>query len=100
MAGAIFVKPGETVTVVGVPATAPVPPYVPGPVDPGYSPPWAQVPPGGQGGGPVDPGYFPPGVGGPGSRPPVDGSRVPRREEDSRRQRQCIGPRRSRTPNT
>jgi hypothetical protein len=31
-----------------------------GPVDPGYSPPWAQVPPGGQGGGPVDPGYSPP----------------------------------------
>jgi hypothetical protein len=43
-----------------------VPPTPPGggqggPVDPGYSPPWAQVPGGGQGpGGPVDPGYSPP----------------------------------------
>jgi hypothetical protein len=79
MAGSILVKPGETVTVVGIPADAPLPPYIPGPVDPGYSPPWAQVPdrppvagwpvvpgwggslPGGGGfpgqGGPVDPGY-------------------------------------------
>ena len=33
----------------------------PGPVDPGYSPPWAQLPPGVPGpGGPVDPGYSPP----------------------------------------
>jgi hypothetical protein len=38
----------------------PFPPRPGGPVDPGYSPPWAQVPPGGQGGGPVDPGYSPP----------------------------------------
>lgn len=30
------------------------------PVDPGYSPPWAQVPPGSGPGGPVDPGYSPP----------------------------------------
>ena len=60
MAGSILVKPGETITVVGIPADAPLPPYIPGPVDPGYSPPWAQVPPGGQGGGPVDPGYSPP----------------------------------------
>jgi hypothetical protein len=60
MAGSILVKPGETITVVGIPADAPLPPYIPGPVDPGYSPPWAQIPPGGQGGGPVDPGYSPP----------------------------------------
>ena len=50
----ITVRPGETVTVVGV-ALGPA-----GPVDPGYSPPWAQVPGGGQGGGPVDPGFSPP----------------------------------------
>jgi hypothetical protein len=56
----IFVKVGDTFTVIGVPADVPVPPIIPGPVDPGYSPPWAQVPPGGQGGGPVDPGYSPP----------------------------------------
>jgi hypothetical protein len=31
-----------------------------GPVDPGYSPPWARPRPPGQGGGPVDPGYSPP----------------------------------------
>ena len=43
MAGAITVKPGETLTVVGVPADSPLPPYIPGPVDPGYSPPWAQI---------------------------------------------------------
>ena len=60
MSGSILVKPGQTITVIGIPADAPLPPYVPGPVDPGYSPPWAQVPPGGQGGGPVDPGYSPP----------------------------------------
>lgn len=84
MAGTLTVKPGETVTVVGIPAEAPLPPYIPGPVDPGYSPPWAQVrppvdpgysppwaqvPPGGQGGGPVDPGYSPPWAQ---VRPPVD----------------------------
>lgn len=69
MAGSILVKPGETITVVGIPADAPLPPYVPGPVDPGYSPPWAQIPPGGQGGGPVDPGYSPPWAQ---VRPPVD----------------------------
>jgi hypothetical protein len=56
----ITVKPGQTVNILGVPADSPLPPIVPGPVDPGYSPPWAQVPPGGQGGGPVDPGYSPP----------------------------------------
>jgi hypothetical protein len=44
-------------------------PVGPGPIDPGYSPPWAQVPPGGQGGGPVDPGYSPPWAQ---PRPPVD----------------------------
>jgi hypothetical protein len=41
-----------------------------GPVDPGYSPPWAQVPGGGPSRpptGPVDPGYSPPWA-----RPPVD----------------------------
>ena len=93
MAGTITVKPGQTVSVVGIPADAPLPPYIPGPVDPGYSPPWAQirppvdpgysppwaqVPPGGQGGGPVDPGYSPPwaqvpgGGGGGGGGGPVD----------------------------
>lgn len=86
MAGTtITVKPGQTFTVIGVPADSPLPPIVPGPVDPGYSPPWAQLPPGGQGGGPVDPGYSPPwaqvpvdpgyGIpitGLPGYRPPVD----------------------------
>ena len=45
MAGSILVKPGKTITVVGIPADAPLPPYIPGPVDPGYSPPWAQIPP-------------------------------------------------------
>jgi hypothetical protein len=82
MAGTITVKPGETLQVVGVPADTVLPPYIPGPADPGYSPPWAQVPPqrpvagwpvvpgwggslpGGGGfpgqGGPVDPGYSPP----------------------------------------
>jgi hypothetical protein len=79
----VNVRPGETVTVVGLPAVdpnAPRPshpimlPGMPGwgsggPVDPGYSPPWAQVPPGGQGGGPVDPGYSPPWAQ---VRPPVD----------------------------
>ncbi len=50
----ITVRPGETITVIGM-AAGPA-----GPVDPGYSPPWAQIPPGGQGGGPVDPGYSPP----------------------------------------
>jgi hypothetical protein len=74
----ITVRPGETVTVLGVPAN--LPPV--GPVDPGYSPPWAQV--GGPrpshpialpgdpwwgGGGPVDPGYSPPWAT---PRPPVD----------------------------
>ena len=70
MSGTITVKPGETVTVVGI-AGGPS-----GPVDPGYSPPWAQVPdpnaprpshpialpgdPWWGGGGPVDPGYSPP----------------------------------------
>ena len=44
--GTIFVKVGQVLSVVGVPADTPVPPYI-GPVDPGYSPPWAQVPPGG-----------------------------------------------------
>ena len=44
MAGTITVKPGQTVNIVGIPADAPLPPYIPGPVDPGYSPPWAQVP--------------------------------------------------------
>ena len=44
MAGTLTVKPGETVTVVGIPADVPLPPYIPGPADPGYSPPWAQVP--------------------------------------------------------
>lgn len=80
--GIITVRPGETVTVVGVAASAPIlppgpvdPGYSPPwaqirpPVDPGYSPPWAQVPPGGQGGGPVDPGYSPPWAQ---VRPPVD----------------------------
>jgi hypothetical protein len=63
---AITVRPGETVTIVGLPA------YTPGlaPSHPIALPgdPWWG------GGGPVDPGYFPPGVGGPGSRPnyPVD----------------------------
>lgn len=87
MAGTITVKPGETLTVVGVPVEANLPPYIPGPVDPGYSPPWAR--PGGRpthpialpgdpwwgGGGPVDPGYSPPGVGPgvPGTRPPPGG---------------------------
>ncbi len=48
-------------------ATAP-----PGPVDPGYSPPWAQVPPGHIPGGPVDPGYSPPWAQvPPGTTPPV-----------------------------
>jgi hypothetical protein len=66
--GIITVRPGETVTVVGVSSAAPIQP--PGPVDPGFSPPWAQV--GGPrpshpialpgdpwwgGGGPVDPGW-------------------------------------------
>ena len=37
----------------------PQPPGGGGPVDPGYSPPWAQAPGGGPGG-PVDPGYSPP----------------------------------------
>lgn len=65
---AITVRPGETVTVIGLPSIPPT-----APVDPGYSPPWARppvdpgyFPPGmgpGQPGGPVDPGYFPPGVG-------------------------------------
>jgi hypothetical protein len=43
----ITVKPGETVTIVGVQADSPLPPIIPPqqPVDPGYSPPWAQVPP-------------------------------------------------------
>ena len=84
----VNVRPGETVTVIGLPS---VPVLPPGPVDPGYSPPWAQVPdpnaprpthpimlpgmpgwgvpPGGQGGGPVDPGYSPPWAQ---VRPPVD----------------------------
>jgi len=44
-------------------------PIPPGPVDPGYSPPWAQVPPGTGPGGPVDPGYSPPWAQ---VRPPVD----------------------------
>jgi hypothetical protein len=44
----IMVRPGQTITVVGVPAETP--PNLP--VDPGYSPPWAQVPEP-----PVDPGY-------------------------------------------
>jgi hypothetical protein len=60
------------------PGVKPQPPFPgQGPVDPGYSPPWAQVPPGGgQGGGPVDPGYsppwaqVPPGQGPGGGRPP------------------------------
>ena len=39
----IFVKVGQVLSVVGVPADAPVPPIVL-PVDPGYSPPWAQIP--------------------------------------------------------
>lgn len=56
--GIITVRPGETVTVVGVAATAPIIP--PGPVDPGYSPPWAQLPGVPGPGGPVDPGYSPP----------------------------------------
>ena len=67
--GTITVKPGETLQIVGVPADTQLPPYIPGPVDPGFSPPWAQVPPGGQGGGPVDPGYSPPWAQ---VRPPVD----------------------------
>ena len=67
MAGTLTVKPGETVTVVGIPADAPLPPFIPGPVDPGYSPPWAQVPP--RPPGPVDPGYSPPWAQ---IRPPVD----------------------------
>ena len=82
MAGTITVKPGETLQVIGVPADTQLPPYIPGPVDPGYSPPWAQV--GGPrpshpialpgdpwwgGGGPVDPGYSPPWAQ---VRPPVD----------------------------
>jgi hypothetical protein len=73
MAGTITVKPGQTLSVVGIPADSTLPPYVPGPVDPGYSPPWAQIPPGGQGGGPVDPGYSPPWAqvpGGGGGSPP------------------------------
>ena len=44
----------------GVPPTGGGPRPPSGPVDPGYSPPWAQVPGGGGGGGPVDPGYSPP----------------------------------------
>jgi hypothetical protein len=64
----ITVKPGQTISIMGVPADSTLPPIV-GPVDPGYSPPWAQVPPGGQGGGPVDPGYSPPWAQ---IRPPVD----------------------------
>jgi len=58
----------------GVPGNWPSLPGQPhpptGPVDPGYSPPWAQVPPGGQGGGPVDPGYSPPWAQVPGTQPP------------------------------
>jgi hypothetical protein len=69
MAGTLTVKPGETVTVVGIPADAPLPPYIPGPVDPGYSPPWAQLPGVPGPGGPVDPGYSPPWAQ---VRPPVD----------------------------
>jgi hypothetical protein len=70
MAGTITVRPGESLTVVGIPADAPLPPYIPGPVDPGYSPPWAQIPPGGSvPPGPVDPGYSPPWAT---VRPPVD----------------------------
>jgi hypothetical protein len=80
----VNVRPGETVTVVGLPAIDPgLRPSHPialpgdpwwgggGPVDPGYHPPGIGP---GQPGRPVDPGYFPPGVGGPGSRPvrPVD----------------------------
>ena len=48
MANIITLNPGEALTVV---ATSPGPV---GPVDPGYSPPWAQVPPG-QGPGPQPP---------------------------------------------
>lgn len=69
MAGTIMVKPGETVTVLGIPPDAPLPPYVPGPVDPGFSPPWAQIPGVPGPGGPVDPGYSPPWAQ---VRPPVD----------------------------
>ena len=66
----ITLQPGETLHVVATnPDLKPTHPIMlpgmpgfggGGPVDPGYSPPWAQVPPGGQGGGPVDPGYSPP----------------------------------------
>lgn len=56
------------------PPWAQVPPGTqpPRPVDPGYSPPWAQVPPGTQPPGPVDPGYSPPWAQvPPGTRPPI-----------------------------
>jgi hypothetical protein len=48
-----------------------------GPVDPGYSPPWAQVPGGGGGGGPVDPGYSPPWAQVPPGGPPRPGHDLP-----------------------
>lgn len=48
------------------PHPGPTPPTGPGgPVDPGYSPPWAQIP--------VDPGYGIPETGLPGTRPPTPG---------------------------
>jgi hypothetical protein len=55
----ITVRPGETITVIGV-AAGPA-----GPVDPGFSPPWAQVPPGQEGG-------RPPGMWGPGDPRPTN----------------------------
>ncbi len=70
MVAPIILKPGESLMVVSInpdvyPSHPIMLPGMPGwggggPVDPGYSPPWAQIPPGGQGGGPVDPGYSPP----------------------------------------
>ena len=72
----ILVRPGETETLIVQGIAAEVPsPTPPGPVDPGYSPPWAQVeppvdpehpwvppvlPPEVVPPGPVDPGYSPP----------------------------------------
>ena len=62
----IFVKVGQSLSVVGVPADAPVPPIVVAPPVAGWPivPGWGGSLPGGGGfpgqGGPVDPGYSPP----------------------------------------
>jgi hypothetical protein len=77
MTGTITVKPGETLTVVGVPADSPLPPYIWGPGDPRPTNPIA-----GPGRGPNwgmanDPGYgievgSPPGIWGPGDPRPTN----------------------------